>query len=180
MRSADAPRRSGFPQRSALAVAGGVPPAGPLTEVELTSIAGRRERWIRFGRAASERIVSRRTRIMSFRAGAVFAFVRRTSNDFGTIHSTIVIAIAVRPGDACSMLPFVRPGADILARIDGWPKVQTTLEAIDAVEAAGIDAADAAPDHWRHVGDRIAAGLPVRPYGLDRHAAWLRRRAIEG
>lgn len=177
MRSADAPRRSGFPPCSALAVAGGVPPAGPLTEVELTSIAGRHELWIRFGRAASERIVSRRTRIMSFRAGAVFAFVRRTSNDFGTIHSTIMIATAVRPGDPRSMLPFVRPGADILARIDGWPKVQTTLEAIDA---AGIDAADAAPDHWRHVGDRIAAGLPIRPYGLDRHAAWLRRRAIEG
>lgn len=180
MRSAGAIRRSGFPLPSTLANAGGVPPAGPLTDVELTWIAGRHEQWIRFGRAASERIVSRRVRIVSFRAGAVFAFVRWTSNDFGTIYSTIAIAMAVRPGDACSTLPFVRPGADILARIDGWPKVQKMLEAIDAVEAAGIDAADAAPDHWRHVGNRIATGLPFRPYGLDRHMAWLRRRAIEG
>jgi hypothetical protein len=145
----------------------------------MTWIEGRHEQWIRFGRVAAERIISRATRIQSFRPGAVFAFVRWTSNDFGTIHSNIVIAVAVAPGEDYATLPFVRPGAEILTRIDGWPKVQKVLAAVDAVEAAGIDAADAAPDHWRHVGNRIAAGLPVRPYGLDRHTAWLRRRAIE-
>lgn len=151
----------------------------PLTEVELTWIAGRSEQWIRFGRVAAERIVSRRTRIVMFRPGALFAFVRWTSNDFGTIHSNIAIAAAAALGEPYATLPFVRPGAEILARIDGWPKVQKVLEAIDAVEAVGIAACDAAPDHWRHVGGRIAAGLPFRPYSLDRHTAWLRRRAIE-
>ena len=150
-----------------------------LTEVEMTWIEGRHEQWIRFGRIAAERILSRATRVAAFRAGAVFAHVRWTSNDFGTIHSTIAIAAAVVPGEAYATLPFVRPGADILARIDGWPKVQQALEAIDAVEATGIDACDAAPDHWRHVGSRIAAGLPFRPYSRDRHTAWLRRRAVE-
>ena len=149
-----------------------------LTEVELTWIAGRTEQWIRFGRVAAERIVSRRTRIVMFRPGALFAFVRWTSNDFGTIHSSIAIAAAVL-GEPYATLPFVRPGAEILTRIDGWPKVQKVLEAIDAVEAVGIDACDAAPDHWRHVGSRIAAGSSFRPYSLDRHTAWLRRRAIE-
>lgn len=151
----------------------------PLTEVEMTWIAGRTEQWIRFGRVAAERIVSRRTRIVMFRPGALFAFVRWTSNDFGTIHSSVAIAAAAGLGEPYATLPFVRPGAEILARIDGWPKVQKVLEAIDAVEAVGIDACDAAPDHWRHVGGRIAAGLPFRPYSLDRHTAWLRRRAIE-
>lgn len=151
----------------------------PLTEVELTWIAGRTEQWIRFGRVAAERIVSRRTRIAMFRPGTLFAFVRWTSNDFGTIHSNIAIAAAAALDEPYATLPFVRPGAEILARIDGWPKVQKVLEAIDAVEAVGIDACDAAPDHWRHVGSRIAAGLPFRPYSLDRHTAWLRRRAIE-
>ena len=151
----------------------------PLTEVELTWIAGRTEQWIRFGRVAAERIVSRRTRIVMFRPGALFAFARWTSNDFGTVHSNIAIAAAATLGEPYATLPFVRPGAEILARIDGWPKVQKVLEAIDAVEAVGIDACDAAPDHWRHVGSRIAAGLPFRPYSLDRHTAWLRRREIE-
>lgn len=156
------------------------PPSGEaFTEVDLTSIEGRHEKWIRFGRVAAERISSRATRVVAFRPGAIFAFVRWTSNDFGTIHSTIAIAAAVAPGAPCSTLPFVRPGGDILVRIDGWPKVQQALAAIDAAEAAGIDACDAAPDHWRHVGSRIAAGQPFRPYSPDRHTAWLRRRSIE-
>jgi hypothetical protein len=155
------------------------PQDAAFTEVEMTWIEGRHEQWIRFGRIAAERILSRATRVAAFRPGAVFAYVRWTSNDFGTIHSTIAIAAAVAPGEPYATLPFVRPGADILARIDGWPKVQKALEAIDAVEATGIDACDAAPDHWRHVGSRIAAGLPYRPYSRDRHTAWLRRRAVE-
>ena len=166
----------GLSPRSGRAIA--APPQGASTEVELTWNEGRHEQWIRFGRVAAERILSRRTRVAAFRPGAVFAFVRWTSNDFGTIHSNIAIALAVAPGESHSTLPFVRPGAEILARIDGWPKVQKALEAIDAVEAVGIDACDAAPDHWRHIGNRIAAGLPFRPYSLERHTAWLRRRAV--
>lgn len=150
-----------------------------LTEVELTWIEGRLEHWIRFGRVAAERIASRSTKIVAFRPGALFAFVRWTSNDYGTVHSSITIAAAPFAGAPYATLPFVRPGADILLRIDGWPKVQQVLAAIDAVEATGIDACDASPDHWRHVGNRIAAAMPFRPYGADRHAAWLRRRAIE-
>jgi len=154
------------------------PAASGLTEVEMTWIEGRLEQWLRFGRVAAETFLSRRTRVAAFRPGAIFAFVRWTSNDYGTVHSAIAIAAAVAPGEAYATLPFVRPGADILLRVDSWPKVALVLGAIDAVEAAGIDPCDAAPDHWRHVGSRIAAGLPFRPYGDDRHAAWLRRKAL--
>lgn len=165
------------PQRSVAAC-----PSRPddrLTHVELTWIEGRYEQWIRFGRVAAERIVSRSTKIVSFRPGATFAFVRWTANDFGTVHSSIQIVTAVAAGQDFSTLPFVRPGAEILLRIDGWPKVSRVLQSIDAVEAAGIDACDASPDHWRHVGSRLAAGSPFRPYTAERHEAWLRRRAIE-
>lgn len=154
-------------------------PRDSLTEVELTWIKGRFEQWIRFGRVAAERILSRSRKLVAFRSGATFAFVRWTSNDYGTVHSSIAIATAVPAGAPYATLPCVRPGADLLLRIDGWPKVQQVLQAIDAVEATGIDACDAAPDHWRHVGNRLAAGMPFRPYGPDRHMAWLRRRAIE-
>src|SRR3546814_17777133 len=60
-----------------------------LTEVELIWIEGRIEHWTRFGRIAAERIVSRKTRMVSFRPDAVFSLVRGTSNDYGTIHSQI-------------------------------------------------------------------------------------------
>ena len=153
--------------------------ASALTEVEVTWIEKRYEQWIRFGRIAADTIINRRTRVIAFRPGAVFAFVRWSSNDYGTIHSCIDIVTAVAPVEAYTTLPFVRPGADILLHIEGWPKVAQVLQAIDAVEAAGVDPCDASPDHWRHVGNRLNAGMPFRAYTAERHAAWLRRKALE-
>ena len=156
------------------------PTSDGLTRVELTWIEKRIEHWIRFGRVAKDEIVDRRRRIVSFRPGAMFAFVRWMSNDYGTISSRIDVVRAVADGEPFTTLPFVRPGGDILLTIDGWPKVAQVLAAIDATEAAGVDPCDAAPDHWRHVHNRIAAGHQPRPYTLERHRAWLKRREIEG
>ena len=77
-------------------------------------------------------------------------------------------------------MPGVTPGGEVLLRLSGWPKVERVIQAIDQVEALGIDPADACPDHWRHVHNRIAAGQAPRPYTLERHRAWLKRREIEG
>ena len=70
--------------------------ASALTEVEVTWIEKRYEQWIRFGRIAADTIINRRTRVIAFRPGAVFGFVRWTSNDYGTIHSCIDIVTAMR------------------------------------------------------------------------------------
>jgi hypothetical protein len=155
------------------------PNAGPLqTEVELTWLEGRIEHWIRFGRDCGETIVDRRRRILHFAPRSVFAFVRWASNDFGTIVSRIDIVRAIDRGDSYQTLPFVRPGGDILLRISGWPKVERALQAIDAVEALGIDPGDAAPDHWRHLHNRLIVGEPPRPYRREQHRAWLLRRRL--
>jgi hypothetical protein len=151
-----------------------------LTDVELTWIEKRLEHWIRFGRIAQDRILTRKTRVVSFRPGAIFAFVRWTANDYGTITSRIDIVRAADAGQPYTTLPFVRPGGDILLHVESWPKVSQVLAAIDAVEAAGVDPCDAAADHWRHVHNRIAAGQQPRPYTMERHRAWLKRREIEG
>jgi hypothetical protein len=148
-----------------------------LTHVELTFIARRIEHWLRFGRPTHEEILDRRRRIVSFRPGAVFAFVRWAANDFGTIISRIDILRAVAPGEAYQTLPFVRPGGDILLKLVGWPKVEQALIHIDAVEALGIDPAEVCPDHWRHVANRLSAGQTPRAYKRERHAAWLKRQA---
>ena len=70
----------------------------------------------------------------------------------------------------------VAPVAEILLRLSGWPRVQRALAAIDAVEALGVDPAEAAPDYWRHVGQRLGVGEAPRAYSRERHAAWLARR----
>lgn len=150
-----------------------------LTHVELLWLEGRVERWIRFGRIAEETILDRRRRVLAFAAGEVFAFVRWASNGYGTIASRIDILRAVGPGEAFSTIGFVTPGAEILLRIAGWPKVNEALRAIDAVEQTGVAPEDACPDHWRHVMNRLAAGEQPRIYTRERHRAWLLRRRID-
>ena len=152
---------------------------GELTHVELTWLEKRIEHWIRFGAITSERVLDRHRRVVNFAPGSVFALVRWASNDFGTVISRVDIVRAVAPGETFSTLPFVRPGGDILLRVSGWPKVERVLQIIDAMEAAGIDPVDAAPDHWRHVHNRLTAGEEPRPYTTTRHNAWLLRQRAE-
>jgi hypothetical protein len=150
-----------------------------LTHVSLMWVEGVVEQWIRFGWATGERIVDRRRRIVSFRPGTAFAFARWRANRYGTIASRIDIVVAVGTGAPLVTVPGVDPGGDLLLHIAGWPKVERVLEAIDGVEALGIDPSDAAPDHWRHVHNRLAAGMLPRPYARDRHLAWLQRRSLQ-
>lgn len=150
----------------------------PLTRVELTWVENQVEFWIRFGRDAEEKILDRRRRTLGFTPGSVFAFVRWAANEHGTILSRIDILRAIAPGQPFTTVPFVTPGGELLLHASGWHKVERVLHAIDAVEAIGIDAADAAPDHWQHVHNRLTAGEVPRPYSRSRHAAWLMRRRI--
>ena len=150
-----------------------------LTHVELTWYEKRIENWIRFGDHVEEKILDRRRRTLSFRAGSIFAFVRWTANDFGTVSSRVDIVRAVAAREPYQTLPFVRPGGEILLRIDGWPKVERVLQAIDAVEAIGVEPSDIAPDHWRHVHSRLTVGYEPRPYTRAQHDAWLLRRRAQ-
>jgi hypothetical protein len=85
---------------------------------------------------------------------------------------------AVAPGERYITVPNVRPGGGSLLQISGWPKVEKVLQAIDAIEALGIDPADAAPDYWQHVHNRVSVGGRPRPYTKTRHQAWRRRRKL--
>jgi hypothetical protein len=155
------------------------PPADDLTHVELIWMEKQIEHWIRFGHDVAEQILDRRRRILSFAPNSIFAYVRWAANDFGTVVSRIDILRAVRPGEPFSTVGYVRPGAEILLRASGWPKVERVLQAIDAVEQAGVDPADACPDHWRHVHNRLITGNEPRPYTRERHTAWiLRQRSL--
>ncbi|MDA9397982.1 DUF2840 domain-containing protein [Bradyrhizobium sp. CCBAU 45389] len=159
-----------------------VPPshrrAVALTHVELTWIEKRIEHWLRFGRRAEEKILDRRRSVSSFAPGSIFGFVRWASNDYGTVVSRMDIVRAVEAGQRYQTLPFVRPGGEILLRVDSWPKVERALQAIDAIEALSIDPADAAPEYWRHLHNRLAADHVPRAYTREQHIAWLKRRSV--
>lgn len=150
-----------------------------LTCVELTWIAKKIEFWIRFGSVDREEILDRCRRVLWFRPGAVFAFVRWASNDFGTMISRLDVVLAVASRQAYQTLPFVRPGGDILLTAQGWHSVERVLQTIDAIERLGIDPEAVSPDHWRHVHHRMTAGQEPGVYTLDLHCAYLLRRRVQ-
>ncbi|WP_421931794.1 DUF2840 domain-containing protein [Phenylobacterium sp.] len=150
-----------------------------LTWVELVWIEKQTEHWIRFGQVAAEQILDRRRRRVAFRPGSVFALVRWSANDAGTVASRFDILRSAPPGSPCSTTPGVTPGAESLLRISGWPRVRLALAAVDAVEALGLDPVDAAPDHWRHVHNRLMGRTRTRPYTLRRHRAWRLRQGLD-
>ena len=119
-----------------------------------------------------------RRRRVSFAPGSIFAFVRWASNEYGTVVSRIHILRAVAPGERYSTVPFVQPGGEILLNLARWPKVEKVFHAIEVVEALGINPADAAPEHWHHVHNRLSVNETPRPYTHTQHQAWLRRQRI--
>ena len=147
-----------------------------LTRVELTWVQKKIEHWIRFGNPVETTVLDRKRRVVSFAPGCIFAYVRWASNDFGTIISRIDVVRAVRRGEPYQTLPFVRPGGEILLKVDTWPKVESVLRTIDAIETLGIDPVGAAPDYWRHVHNCLAVGETPKAYTTQRHKAWLLRR----
>lgn len=152
--------------------------AGDLTTVELLWLEKRIENRVRFGRPVFEKAVDRNRRVLSFAPGSIFAFVRWTSNDFGTVLSRIDILRAATPGQCYSTVPWIAPGGESLLRLSGWPKVERALQLIDTVEALSIDPADAAPEYWHHVHNRLSVNEAPRPYTRSRHQAWLHRRKV--
>ncbi len=154
------------------------PLSTPLTDVELIWLEGRVERWIRFGRPVAERIIDRRRRAISFPPGAVLALVHWEGGKYGTTVSRIWVLQTLRPGETGVLSPHVTPAVEVLLDLKTWTKVEAALLAIDAIEAAGLHPADVAPDHWRHVGHRIAVAQTPNAYTRARHRAWLMRQQL--
>ena len=152
---------------------------GPqLTHVTLFWRKGEREDWLKFGMPVANRIIDRRQRIESYAADQVFALVRWVANDYGTVRSAIDVVRAVAAGEPVTTVPQVDPGGDLLLSVHGWPKVAQVFRLIDAIEASGIDPCEVAPDHWRHIHNRMAGREAPREYSLTRHRAWLQRKAL--
>lgn len=149
-----------------------------LTHIEIHWHEGSREDWFKFGKPVATRIIDRHTRTESYAPGQVFALVRWAANEHGTIRSSLDIVRAVECGEAYTTLAQVDPGGDILLSVSGWPKVAQVFRLIDAIEASGIDPCEVAPDHWRHVHNRLAIAAKPCAYTPERHQAWLARRRV--
>jgi hypothetical protein len=161
-----------------LAVQAGPIPRDALTWVELIDDEGRTERWIRFGCVVETHAVSRRNRFVAFAPGAVFAYVRWACGPRGALAARLDILQAVDRTGARVAFPGVTPGAVSLLRLNGWGRVRHALAVIDAVAETGVALEAVAPDHWRHVHNRMTAGLAPQAYTQVRHRALKLRQAL--
>lgn len=155
-----------------------MPEPAETTWVDLIWLKDRLQRWIRFGQVVEEIMHDRRRRTAGFAPGSVFALVHWEAGDYGTTLSRLWVLRAVRTDEPCDRLPFVSPGAEILLDLKTWVKVRAGLGVIDALEAQRFRPEDVCPDHWRHVGGRIAVAEPPSPYTRARHRAWLARKQL--
>jgi hypothetical protein len=151
---------------------------GDLTFVELTWKEGQIEQWVRFGHPVCEERIDYHRLRFGFAPGAVFGVNRWAANAYGTVLSRFDILQAPTPGTPMQTLPYLQPGGTLLLSTHGWPKVERVLQAIDAIEALGIDPADASPDYWRHLHNRLTTAQPAHTYTRLQHRAWLKRRSL--
>lgn len=152
-------------------------PQTTVIEVDLTWITGKIEHRIIFGQSLSERSPDPLHKTVLFAPDKIFAVMRWASSDYGLTVVRLDILRGPRPGEG-TILPFVRPAVEILLRVAGWSDVQRVIQIIDAIRALGIDPADAAPDYWAHVGNRLAANQAPRAYTRGCHLVWKLRRRI--
>ena len=140
--------------------------ADALTHVELTWLEKRIEHWITLRPTMSPRqILDRRRRILSFAPGSIFAFVRWACERFR--HRRLAHRHRARGRAAAKPIrrcPSCVPAARSCCASLAGPRSSACCRRSTPSRQLGVDPADAAPDHWRHVHNRLAAGDEPRPY----------------
>ena len=86
---------------------------------------------------------------------------------------------AVAPGEAFRPCRLCGRAARSCCAIAAGPRSSACFRPSTPSSTLGIDPADACPDHWRHVHNRLGAGYDAAPYSRDQHRAWLLRRRID-
>ena len=60
----------------------------------------------------------------------------------------------------------------------GMAELRGQEEEPEISETLGIDPPDVAPEHWRHLNNRISVNELFRIYSHEQHRAWLLRREV--
>jgi len=150
----------------------------PLTLVSLVYIEPHFKLYLRFGEPTHIIRIDRWRRCAVFLPSAIFCRIRWQANDYGTVRWQLMVMQAGTPLDAMQRIPGVSPGALLLLHAEGDKQVRAVLERIDAIEAQDIAPAVVSPAYWHTLANRLAAGLPLPDYSVQRHAAWLARKGL--
>lgn len=133
--------------------------------------------WLRFGEPDHEFDLDRRRAIALFRPAKLFGYVRWVANVYGTQRWDFAIILTRQPGDRLAKFAGVKPGGEILLFATGKAKVKRSFELIDGLEDAGFEPANVSHAYFRHAHNRVTVGLPVRPYSIAQHSAFIAKQS---
>lgn len=150
----------------------------PLTRVQLVFVPDRMNVWLRFGEPITVYDIDAHRRVADFAPGSVFCRVEWQANRYGTTRWVLMVMQASAPEVSMSRVIGVEPGAEILLRGSGQPRVMELLGLIDRLEAEGLSPTRVSVDYWRLVQHHMAARLPLPVYTPVRHEAAQRRMLL--
>lgn len=150
----------------------------PLTRVQLVFVPDRVNVWLRFGDPVAVQDSDVQRSVADFAPGSVFCRVEWQANRYGTTRWVLMVMQAAVPDESMSQVVGVQPGAHILLRGSGQPRVMELLGLIDRLEASGMSPAHVVVDYWRLVQHHIAARQPLPIYTPARHEAAQRREML--
>ena len=127
--------------------------------------------WLRFGEPDQQLDLDRRRSLAFFRTRKVFGYVRWQANEFGTQDWHFTIVETLGSGCRLTSIEGVDPGGEVLLAVMGNTRVKRALAQIDALELREVEPAEVSPSYYRYLHNRIATGLPIRPYREPQQAA---------
>jgi hypothetical protein len=149
-----------------------------LTAVLLGELPGRVRSSLRFGRPWREVNQGPRMRCAYFAPDAVICRVTETTKSAHRErnHSCLEVLRAIHPGERCSEIVGVAPGAEILLRASSTRDVDRVLSLLSEIDRQDIRLDTVTTSYWRVLHNRLRAGVTVVPFSVPGHAASLRRR----
>lgn len=155
----------------------GAATASPMTRVQLVHIPGQLEVRLRFGHPARIVKVAPQRRVALFMPASVFGRLRRERVASQT-HWQLMVLMASAAQANTQQVDGITPGVHLLVQAEGELAVNKVLQQIGAIGALGIDAAGVAPAYWRTLHNRLAAGMTLPDYTVERHAGYLASRVV--
>src|SRR5690554_1465775 len=106
------------------------------TKIINVHFPGRRNWWLLFGSPRTVHPVSveglaSTAELLSFVSGSLFGVSHQTLNEYGITDWEVWILRAVSPGEEASLIPGIRPGAQILLYAHGQERAKTLLRYLD-------------------------------------------------
>ena len=146
----------------------------PLTRVSLVFIPDRVNVWLRFGQPVGKRYLDEDRSIADFMPGEIFCRVDWRSGRYGTTSWQLLILQTCSPDESVLQIAGIQPGAELLLRASGQPRVLQLLNYLDDIEQRAVDLSRVPATFWRLAHHQMQARLPLPEYTAARHQAAVR------